>query len=400
MKDFDVCIVGSGAGAAPVAYTLAKAGKKVVVLEKGPFFKTEDFSKDELGCCRRSLFTPNLRDEHHVIEEEYTDGSWRGESTFDSGWDFWNGNMVGGSSNLMSGYFHRMKPHDFRLLSEFGPIEGANIVDWPISYDELEPYYTLVENVVGVSGKVVDHPNQEPRSTGDFPQPPLAENGVSKWIDKACTDLGYHVIPTPRAILSQPVKDRRSCYYSNFCGSYGCSSNAKGSARAALINSAIATGNCEIRPLSKVYRLISDEKGRVSGVRYFDKYGYKQTVDAKIYVVACQAIETSRLLLTSLGPKHLQGLGNNKGQIGKNLLFSAGGSGQGTFYFKDLSDTQIAEIDVPGVFVNRALQDWYFFDKKELGGKLKGGTIDFLWRHTNGIARANHIKRDADGKLI
>jgi choline dehydrogenase-like flavoprotein len=400
MKDFDVCIVGSGAGAAPVAYTLAKAGKKVLVLEKGPFFKTKDFSKDELGCCRRSLYTPNLRDERHVIEEEYTDGSWRGESTFDSGWNFWNGNMVGGSSNLMSGYFHRLKPQDFRLLSEFGPIEGANIADWPITYDDMEPYYTLVEKVVGVSGKVVEHPHLEPRSTKDFPQPPLAENGVSKWIDNACEVLGYHVIPTPRAILSQPVEDRNSCYYSNFCGSYGCSSNAKGSARAALINYAIATGNCEVRPLSKVYRLVSDDSGKVTGVRYFDKYGYKQTVDAKVYVVACQAIETSRLLLTSMGPKHLQGLGNNNNQLGKNLLFSGGGKGQGSFYFADLTDDQISEIEVPGVFVNRALQDWYFFNDKSFGGNAKGGTVDFLWRHANAIARANRNKRDDEGKLI
>ena len=75
MSDFHVCIIGSGAGAGPVAYTLTKAGKKVLILEKGPFFKTADFSKDELGCCRRSLYTPNLRDERHVVEEEYSDGS-------------------------------------------------------------------------------------------------------------------------------------------------------------------------------------------------------------------------------------------------------------------------------------------------------------------------------------
>jgi choline dehydrogenase-like flavoprotein len=144
MFDYDICIIGSGAGAAPIAHTLALAGKKVVVLEKGPWFKRGDFSKDELACCRRSVYTPNLRDEQHIIEEEYDDGSWKGESTFDSGWDFWNGNMVGGSSNLMSGYFHRMKPKDFRLLSEFGPIKGANNSDWPINYDDMEPYFEKV----------------------------------------------------------------------------------------------------------------------------------------------------------------------------------------------------------------------------------------------------------------
>ncbi len=400
MQDFDICIIGSGAGAAPVAYTLALAGKKVVVLEKGPWFKRDDFSKDEMGCCRRSVFTPNLSDEQHVIEEEYDDGSWRGESTFDSGWDFWNGNMVGGSSNLMSGYFHRMKPKDFRLLSEFGPIKGANIVDWPISYDEMEPYFEMVERVVGVSGKVVQHPHLEPRSTKDYPYPPLAVNKISSWIDKACTDLDYNVIPTARAILSQSVDERNSCYYSNFCGSYGCSSGAKGSACEALLNKALATGNCEIRPFSKVYKLETDQTGKIIGTLYYDKAGNKKTVDAKKYVVACQAIETSRLLLASTGAKHPNGLANSSGELGKNLIFSGGGSGQGNFYLGDFSEEQIADLRTPGLFVNRALQDWYYFNDKDFGGDAKGGTIDFLWRHANGIARANSQKRDDNGNLV
>ena len=400
MSDYDVCIIGSGAGAAPVAYTLALAGKKVVVLEKGPWFKKKDFSKDELACCRRSVYTPNLRDEQHVIEEEYDDGSWRGEPTFDSGWDFWNGNMVGGSSNLMSGYFHRIKPKDFRLLSEFGKIKGANVVDWPISYDDMEPYFEMVERLVGVSGKVVQHPHLEPRSTKDFPYPPLAVNEISKWIDKACTELDYSVIPTPRAILSRTVEDRNACYYSNFCGSYGCSSGAKGSALEALLNKAVATGNCEIRPFSKVYKLSTDPKGKIVGALYFDKNDKRQVVDAKKYVVACQAIETSRLLLVSTGPMHPNGLANSSGQLGKNLLFSGGGSGQGNFYVDDFSEEQINVLKTPGLFVNRALQDWYYFNDKEFGGNTKGGTIDFLWKHANGITRANGQKRDDDGNLV
>ena len=135
--DFDICIVGSGAGGGPVALTLAEAGYSVVVLEKGPWLKETDFYKDELACCRRSVYTPELSDEQHVIEDLDNDGHWVGEATADSGWDFWNGNCVGGSSNFMSGFFYRLKPRDFHLLSEFCPIEGANISDWPISYADL-----------------------------------------------------------------------------------------------------------------------------------------------------------------------------------------------------------------------------------------------------------------------
>lgn len=400
MPEFDLCVVGSGAGAAPIIFRFAEAGKKVLVLEKGPWFKTEDFSKDELVASRRSVYTPNLRDEPQVIEEENSDNEWEAESTYNSGWDFWNGNMVGGSSNLMSGYFHRLKPNDFRLLSEFGEIEGANVVDWPISYEDLEPYYAMVESIVGVSGKVVEHPFLEPRSTPDFPYPPLAVNEMSNWIDASCEEMGLKALPTPRAIISQPESERNACYYSNFCGSYGCSSDAKGSARVALLNKALATGNCEIRSESKVFKIETDESGNVSSVHYYTKDNLTEKVSAKEYVVACQAIETSRLLLSSIGPKHPNGIGNHSDQLGKNLIFSAGGTGQGDFLFEDLTQEQIEAIDTPGLFINRHLQDWYYFEDKKFDGPTKGGVIDFLWRHTNGITRANIQKRDNEGNLI
>ena len=229
--DYDICIIGSGAGAGPVALTLSTSGYKVLVLEKGPWYT--DFFKDELACCRRSVYTPKLADEQHVIEDLNSNGEWEAEATSESGWDFWNGNCIGGSSNFMSGFFYRLKPEDFRLKSEFGPIAGANIADWPISYADMEPWYTLVESEVGISGKFIHHPHAEPRSTKDFPYPPTSEHPISALIDKACSKLGYHPLPTPRAILTRPQTDRRSCEYSGYCGSYGCSTGAKGSSRAA-----------------------------------------------------------------------------------------------------------------------------------------------------------------------
>lgn len=150
---YDVCIIGSGAGGAPIAYELSNAGFNVVVLEKGKEYKEEDFTKDEVGVCRREMFTPPLKEEQHVINERVEDGGITRHVGSESGWNFWNGSMVGGSSNLMSGYFHRMKPNDFKLESVYGKIEGANVVDWPISYEDLEPYYEKVERVVGVSGR-------------------------------------------------------------------------------------------------------------------------------------------------------------------------------------------------------------------------------------------------------
>ncbi|MFK8069191.1 MAG: GMC family oxidoreductase [Gammaproteobacteria bacterium] len=392
MKDYDVCIIGSGAGGGPVALTLAEAGYSVLVLEKGPWFTEKDFFKDELACCLRQSYTPDLKDEQHVIEERNNDGVWEGEPTSESNWTFWNGNCVGGASNFMSGFFHRLKPVDFRLASEFGPIKGAATVDWPISYDDLEPYYAKVEQVVGVSGQVVDHPNQEPRSTKDFPYQPTLEHPISSWIDKHCTDLGYHPMPVPRAVLPKPVGERNGCSYSDYCGSYGCATGAKGSSRAALLNEAIATGKCEVRPHSKVYKLESDQSGKVSSVHYYDAEDQTKKVDAKIYVVACHAIETSRLLLSSTGKKHPDGLANSSGQLGKNLLFSSGGSGQCDLDYADLSEADAEALKVRGPFINRALQDWYTYKDQKADQIVKGGTIEFLFTHPNPISQANQQK--------
>ena len=400
MSDYDICVIGSGAGGGPIALELSKAGYSVLVLEKGPWLTENDFYKDEMACCRNSVYTPNLEHEQHVIEDLDDDGEWVGEPTLESGWDFWNGNCVGGSSNFMSGFFYRQKEEDFRLRSEFGPIAGANIADWPISYDELEPYYTKVETEVGISGRVVPHRFQEPRSNKDYPYPPVLEHPISPYIDKACNALGYTPLPVPRAILSRPEGKRRSCEYSGFCGSYGCSTGAKGSARAALLNRAAKTGRCEIRPHAKVHKLLSDKKGRVTAAEYFDPHKNKHTIHAKIFVVACQAIETARLLLYSTGPKHKLGLGNRYQQVGKNLLFSAGGSGQGDFIYAEMEASKAHALKMRGPFVNRAIQDWYFIDDKTLGGRLKGGTIDFLLRHPNPIARAIDEKWDEDDNLV
>lgn len=401
MKDYDICVIGSGAGGGPIAFEAAHAGRSVVVLEKGPWFREADFFKDELACCHRRPFRSNHRDEPQVIEEP-AEGGWSALPTSDpkSGHDYWNGNCVGGSSNFMSGQFFRLKPDDFRLLSTFGPIAGANIVDWPITYDELEPYYARVEREVGISGRVVPHRFAEPRSTPDFPFPPTAEHVLAGWIDRACGELGLTPLPVARAILPAPAMGRRGCEYSGFCGSFGCASGAKGSARAALLDRAVATGRCEIRPHAHVYKLTSDNTGRVTGALYFDRQGNRRRVDAGVYVVACQAIESARLLLLSTGPKHPAGLGNNHGQVGRNLIFSAGATGAGRLPYDEVDAGMLPAMKQIGPFINRGLQEWYTVDEPVLGGRAKGGTIDFVLNSPGYLARALVERFDADGTLV
>ncbi len=397
---YDVCVIGSGAGAGPVIYELSKEGYKVVVLEKGPWFKTEDFAKDEMVATRRSVYTPNLRDERHVLVKKEKDGKYWSKSTYSSGKDFWNGSAIGGSSNFMSAYFHRLKPVDFKLLSEFGPIEGANVTDWPISYEELEPYYAKTEKIVGVSGTVSKHSFLEPRSTPDFPYPPLAENIFAKWLDKGAERLNYELFPTPRGIISKQKDERQSCFYSNYCGSYGCSSDAKSSSRVALINDALATGNCTVLPNSKVYHLETDGKGRIVKANYYDHDGTRQAIEARIFVVAAQAVETSRLLLMSKNEEFPNGLANNAGQVGKNIVFSGGGVGSGQLFFDDLSEEDASQLNTPGLFINRASQQWYVIDDPDFGPRMKGGTIDFVSEHANGVTKAIRQKYDGSGNLV
>ncbi len=397
--EYDICIVGSGAGAGPVIYELSKAGYKVVVLEKGPWIKTEHFNKDEMTATRRDLYIPNLKDEQHVVESPGATGKWSSKSSAESKRDFWNGSCVGGSSNFMSAYFHRLKPKDFRLRSEYGDIDGANVVDWPITYNELEPYYTKVENIIGVSGKVVEHKHLEPRSTPDYPHPPLNTNIVADWFVKAGANIGYNVVPAARGIISKPHNNRQACYHSNYCGSFGCSSDGKGSSRAALLPDALATGNCTVIPNSKVFNLLTTDDNTIVEAQYYDENKKVKSVKAKKFVVAAQAIETARLLLMSKSVYFPNGLGNNAGLVGKNLIFAGGGAGSGVFKLENLNEDDRKKFDTPLTFVNQCLLDFYEIDDQEFGGKAKGGTIDFLIEHSAPMPKAIRQKK-SDGELV
>jgi len=377
---YDICIVGSGAGAGPIAYELSKSGKSVVVLEKGEYLNEEDFSKDEIAISRRDLYTPNLKDEFHIIYQKDDEGKTTRYDGREYNWSFWNGSLVGGASNLMSGYFHQMMPYDFKLKSTFGEIEGANVEDWAVSYADLAPYYQKTKEIIGISG-----------DDGNFP--PLQENGATKRFDKACKKLGFKPLRVSRAILSKDAFGRNGCYYSNFCGSYPCASGAKGSSRAALLK------RCNARVISNafVYEIVT-KKSVVKEVRYFDKQRRSHSIKAKIFVLALSPIETSRLLLNSKNSHFPNGVANNRGNVGKNLIFSGGGSGEGRIRFDVLNQKEQKELMTPGLFFNRSIKDFQVI--KKWGRSYKGGVIDFLFEHQNIISRALREIRDKNGDLI
>jgi choline dehydrogenase-like flavoprotein len=397
MNRYDVAIVGSGAGGGAVAYSLAKAGYNVVLIEKGNLLNRDNFSKDEIAYCRRDIVTPKLEDEYHVIEMK--EGSkWVSTPSYKTDVSFWNGNIVGGSSNFMTGMFHRLHPDDFRLLQKYGPIEGANIVDWPIEYEDLAPYYDLVEEIVGISGSYRPHPFNPPRKNKEYRQNATKENEVVKLFDNSCQHLNIVPLVTPRAVLSEDKLHRKACSYSNFCGHYGCSTGAKGSAREAFIIPALATGNLTLRANTHVKKLLSTKEKVSTAVVINTISGKESYIEADIFVVTAQAHESVRLLLNSANSYYPKGLANTSLNVGKNILFSGGGVGSGELYAERLKEMTFSSLMQEGLFINRSILDWYFMKEGEKG-QYKGGLVEFMFEHQNIIASAS-VCCEEEGKLV
>lgn len=367
MTEVDVVIVGSGAGGAPAALELARAGAKVLVLEKGPRHGPKDFLHDEIAMCRRDFFTPFPEDDPHTLQRSESEPPIKTNAG-------WISRCVGGGTVHMSGFFLRFHEEDF---------DG-----WPIAYSDLAPFYERVEREVGVSGDVSKNPHGPPRS-GPFPYPPVLTHPVASWIDDAAASVGMHPFPMPRAIITKPKEGRLPCVYCALCGSYGCEVGAKSSTLASLIPEAEKTGRCEVRPGAMVREVVMMKNGRARGVVFIDGDGREQEVRAEIVVVACSAVESARLLLLSQSSRFPNGLGNGAGQVGKNLCFSTLGQLTGRLRYEDLPEKKRSALKNRAPFVGRAVQDFY----------REGGTFHLLWEHPNPIHSAERLIRDG-GELV
>ncbi|HZN92454.1 MAG TPA: GMC family oxidoreductase [Myxococcales bacterium] len=374
----DVVVVGSGAGGAPMALELGRAGFKVVVLEKGAFYKKEHFVHDEILNSRRNFFMPLPWEEPHLLRQGAGGKYERSNAA-------WTANCVGGGTVHMSGYFYRLKPVDFRQKTELGPVKGANVADWPIRYEDLEPYYQRAEEEMGVSGLAVPHPFAEPRKK-PYPLPPLQDHPIAGELDAACKKLGYHSIPTARGIISEAYRGRTGCVYCALCGSYGCEHDSKSGTNASLIPAAIATGKVEVRPRCMATEVTVDARGRARGVVYLDPKGEKQEQPAKVVVVSCTAVESARLLLGSVSSRFPRGLANGNGLVGRNLMFSSFGESRATFRIQARKQTW-PWLSESAPFVNRSVQDFYVLKDPALGFR-KAGTLGFMFEHPNPIFAA------------
>ncbi len=364
-----------------MAFELTKAGHKVVVLEKGPHYQQHEFVHDEILNSRRNFFMPLPWDEPHLLRS--------GNGNFKQSNEGWTANCVGGGTVHMSGYFYRLKPVDFRLRTELGAVKGANLADWPITYDELEPFYEKAEFELGVSGNAVPHPMLEPRKK-NYPLPPLREHPIAGELEKACKSLGWHAIPTARGILSQEHQGRAPCTYCTLCGSYGCEHGAKASTNASLIPRALATGNLDLRPRCMAKEITVDAKGNAKSVIYLDPDGVEQEQPAKFVIVSCTAVESARLLLMSKSSRFPNGLANDSGLVGKNLMFSSFGESRAHFMVSKTKERWPWLETSREPFVNRSLQNFYWMNDDKFGFR-KGGTLGFMWTHPNPIFAAAHL---------
>jgi choline dehydrogenase-like flavoprotein len=377
----DAVVIGSGAGGAPVALTLAKAGARVVMLDKGPYYALRDFVHDEVAICLRDFWAPYpTEDPNTLVKGDET----RARRTREG----WTGVCVGGATVHMSGFTYRFKESDLKLATLTGGLADADLADWPISMEELTPYYDLVEVKMGVSGRAGANPFDPPRRP--YPLPPLKPHPAAQLVDEAARGLGYHPFPTPRAILSRAYGSRPACNQCGFCGDYGCENASKSSVLATLIPEAEATGRCDIRPRAMVTRILVDAQGRASGVEYLDPAGELRRVAARVVVLAASAVQSARLWL-------LSGLPNGSGLVGKNLTFSTFGKATAIFDRAELA-ARLGPKDMELPFLQRSVQDDYWMEESGLA-LPKGGTYNFILHHVNPINAAVRLFKDSDNAL-
>lgn len=359
----DVCVVGGGASGLVAAKELCEAGMSAVILERGPWYSRDDFALgDELVYKRRNFFWPTVDLEPRTWRP---DASMPAELLSDRVQTFSNAMCVGGGTIHYSGLSWRFHESDFRVRSTDGPVAGTSIEDWPITYEEMEPYYEKAEWTIGVSGKGWSNPFDPPRKR-DYPVPPAARNGPGAILEKGGRKLGLHPFPTPLAILSEPYDGRPGCISKGTCSGYGCPVGAKSSTMEALLPKALASGRCQIRPLSLAREITLDARGRAAGVTYFDADGVEQFQPSRFVVLAAGGVETARLLLLSESSRFPRGLCNGSGLVGKNLMLHSPGVTV-VAVFPELVEGQ------KGTSSTRVLHDFYQTDSRR--GFIRGGFI-------------------------
>jgi gluconate 2-dehydrogenase alpha chain len=336
----DVVTIGAGWTAAILAWKLTKAGMRVVSIEAGPArFANPEYAHDH-DSLRYSVRKEMMWD---LSKEAWT---WRPNPKaptlpYRKFGSFHPGRGIGGSAAHWSAMLWRFLPSDFQYrthhIERYGEAklpENNRIRDWPITYDELEPYYNYLEYDIGASGLAGNvqgqiqpggNPFEGPRQAG-YPLPPLERSIPSIMFADAAQNLGWHPFPQPAGILSQGYQDpfgnyRSACMYCGFCTRFGCEVDAKSTGVTTHMPMALKTGRYEVRTYAKVTRINTNDKGLATGVTYVDANGEEQEQPADIVIASGYTFSNSRLMLLSSSAAHPDGIGNSNGLVGKNYSY-------------------------------------------------------------------------------
>ncbi|MEZ5759481.1 MAG: GMC family oxidoreductase [Emcibacteraceae bacterium] len=321
--EYDVVIVGSGAGGGMAAHILTEAGIRVLMLEAGrdydPVTETPMFMENHQAPLRGV----STSDKDFGYYDGTVDGGWTvpGEPyTKADGTEFlwWRARMLGGRTNHFGRYVPRFNDRDFKPFSH----DGLG-VDWPLDYEEVQPWYDQCEKLVGVSGNnpgIYDVPD-----SGEGVLQPHAQPRVYELLVKAaCDKLGLPIVPMRRAVLTRPIGDREACFNATHCGR-GCAIGAAFQTTTSVIPWAKDTGNLRLVTDAMVKEVHLDENGKASGVTFVNRKTREDVrVDARVVILAASACETARLMLNSKSEKFPNGLANSSGQVGRNLMDSTG----------------------------------------------------------------------------
>jgi len=338
---FDAVIIGSGAGGSAAAYVLTSAGLKVLILEAGnnnfpglddptPGMPLPRFSNDELKASVRLFDRQDFVVEPRTFRTVDT-----AVAAADPDVNILNRN-VGGTTPHADMKYPRFNEVDFRLASALASAgrtyDGTSFIDWPLTYDELEPFYGFAETITGVAGLEGTDPFASYRSK-PYPMPPSPEMYVGRLLSEGARKAGYNPIRYPAAINSRPYPaapslQRPPCVNCGFCSGFGCPNNSKSSAAVTTLRAALLSGNCQLRFNCHVRRVIADGGGEhISSVEYFDPSGALQTATGDHFILAASAMESVRLALLSdlalgVGPAY---------HLGRHMLFHYQTNGVGLF---------------------------------------------------------------------
>jgi len=301
-----VVIIGSGAGGGTLAHELTRRGVKVVLLEAGARQSLATFSQNPGEAFAQLTW----------LDRRTSTGSWTVPQDF-PGLPSWTCKTVGGTTVHWTGATPRIRDWEVRARTTYGDVQGTSLIDWPIDYAELEHYYELAEKRMVVTRR---HGNPGLPASNHFK---VMYNGAKR--------IGYkHVHTGYMAINSRPADERGFCIQQGFC-IQGCKTGAKWSTLYTEIPRAEATGNLDLRIRSRAVRIEHGNDGRVTGVVYRDSQGREQRQKARIVCVACNSVETARLLLLSDSGRFPHGLANSSDQVGRHFCHHVAGFIWGAF---------------------------------------------------------------------